>query len=396
MRNYVKIIALSTALIAGSGCQNSSNPENGSYVDDKVDSVKITKKFFSKLRNDALTFVNFKGQGAEGSLDKEVKGFSNALKDVTLDVSGVSEDVTKLFSMIKTIPDANNSVDGDYNITRTGKNSYSYIIKPSSSGTLILPDFNVSESNASIDGTFRGNQTLKANAIVKGTSTGFDMLLDGILKSNNTNLTINKLDVSHKGESSHLNMLSLIGESNGYKIGGNLSAMDYVTNTNIKDNGGVVPKKLLYTGNIENIKSSSKIDGSIAIGFKDIETYNPDSDDLVPKIDISGKLIMPGHPAVDANLGFDVVKTKPVLTFDYSYDNTNISGATSFSADGKDGVIELKGDKGIKVNVKIKNGNIVYGKDSQVTKDGKVVGTIEERKGVPIIKYTDGTFESLN
>ncbi len=223
---------------------------------------------------------------------------------------------------------------------------------------------------------------------------GYNMILNGRLSSSDANLTIQKLDYNQTDKTAYLNMLSLVGESNGYKIGGNLSTSDYVDNSNISENDGKIPSKLLYTGDIENIKSTAKIEGSIALGLKDATNFDPKADDKeIPKIDISGKLTMPSHPPLDVDISFDTSNDVSVLTFNYSYDDTTINSATSYALDTKNGNMELSSNDGIKVNMDIRAGKVVYG--GKVTKDGELVGTIQDRQGVPVISYTDGTFESL-
>ena len=50
---------------------------------------------------------------------------------------------------------------------------------------------------------------------------------------------------------------------------------------------------------------------------------------------------------------------------------------------------------GIRADMKIENGDLVTDGTGTVTKDAKVLGALEEREGVPVIKYIDGSFESL-
>jgi hypothetical protein len=84
------------------------------------------------------------------------------------------------------------------------------------------------------------------------------------------------------------------------------------------------------------------------------------------------------------------------LTFYYNYDKTAISGIVSFDKNRKYGTINLSsGNSGVAMKVVVINGKITYGSRSQVTRNGKVVGELQERENVPVIKYIDGSFESL-
>ena len=60
------------------------------------------------------------------------------------------------------------------------------------------------------------------------------------------------------------------------------------------------------------------------------------------------------------------------------------------------GTITLSTHTGLRATIKVENGDVVYGAESSVTRNGTPVGQLEERAGgVPVIAYTDGTFESL-
>ncbi|NNJ45777.1 MAG: hypothetical protein HKP62_07155, partial [Sulfurovum sp.] len=45
--------------------------------------------------------------------------------------------------------------------------------------------------------------------------------------------------------------------------------------------------------------------------------------------------------------------------------------------------------------LKVTDATIVYEGESTVTKDGLLIGTFEDREGLPVVKYTDGSFESI-
>jgi hypothetical protein len=364
------------------GCGNSVTPQKP-----KSD-VEVAKKFFGDLRSQALGFVNYEDESKDGALDKEIKGFGEALEKVSSDTNSLTKDLKELFSLMKNITDdSNTSINGDYNLTRVAVGKYLYKISPEYNGTLTIPDdINISANslvNALISGTFSKGQKLDANATIGKSNIN----LKGILETNSSKLTINSFDINKSGDSVFVNEISVLGEIDGYKLDGDITSSNYVYNADIFANGGQIPSNALYTGSIQNIKTSAEINGSIELKVED-SIYN---------IAMSGKLLMPEHPVVDAEIRYhNDEEQNNNLNFSYKYEQTVINGATNFDKEGEDGVITLEGNDGISINIEVKNGQIVYGKKSYVKKDKKLVGTIEERNGVPVILYTDGTFESLS
>ncbi len=164
-------------------------------------------------------------------------------------------------------------------------------------------------------------------------------------------------------------------------------------------NSGVVPKKVKFVGSIKNTTTSGEINGELNVAWKNAVTMDltKGSED-VAEIDatLKGKIKMPNRPEMILNLGFKSLETSNQYNLSYQYDTTVMNGTATFSdKDDKNGTIEFTGTSGIKLLVKMENGETLYGADSPVTRNGRKIGELQEREAVPVIKYVDGSFESL-
>lgn len=164
-------------------------------------------------------------------------------------------------------------------------------------------------------------------------------------------------------------------------------------------NSGVVPKKATFVGNLKNTKTSGEINAEINVDWKNAVTMDltKDSEDKA-ELDVSlkGKIKMPNRPEMILNLGFDSSEASNKYNLSYQYDTTVLNGKATFTdPDDENGTVEFTGTSGIKLLVKVENGETLYGADSPVTRNGRKIGELQERDDVPVIKYVDGSFESL-
>ncbi len=163
-------------------------------------------------------------------------------------------------------------------------------------------------------------------------------------------------------------------------------------------NSGKLPKKLSFTGSIKNTKTSGEISGEVKVDWlnaKSINMIKGSKEKPEVEASINGKIKMPSRPEMTLTLGYKNPSQHNNFTFSYAYDATTISGIGAFDKDMQDGKVTLTTHEGVKFIIKVEKGDITYGDDSPVTRNGRRVGTLEERESVPVIKYTDGTFESL-
>jgi hypothetical protein len=177
--------------------------------------------------------------------------------------------------------------------------------------------------------------------------------------------------------------------------------MDYVTNSTMEDNNHTLPGKILFTGGIRNTITNGEINGSIAVELKNAVDVNmsADSDDEPEfKVDVSGAIGIPSRPVMNSEIHYDIDSESQTaynnLQFSYSYGTTAINGVAAFDPEGDNGTVALANQNGIAVDFNVQNGDVVYD-TSSVKRNSKVIGELQERNGVPIVKYIDGTFESL-
>ena len=162
-------------------------------------------------------------------------------------------------------------------------------------------------------------------------------------------------------------------------------------------NSGWIPNDITFKGSIKdndsslsgelNIKSSniSKLD----IEMGDFELVKP-----LLEINFEGKLKMPGKKEVSLKIKISNTDTVVTITGQYIAKNIILEIDSSFDIETGDGSLKIITDTGLIAEVKVIEGDIDL-EESSLTRDGKTVGTFEYRSEVPIIKYSDGSFESL-
>ncbi len=162
-------------------------------------------------------------------------------------------------------------------------------------------------------------------------------------------------------------------------------------------NSGYLPKKVTFDGNITNA-NGGYISGGVSVDWLNAKTMNlskGSKDFPLVSVDVTGKIKMPSRPEMILNLGYKNPSKDNNFTFNYAYDATSITGAGDFDKEMQNGDIVLTSHHGLKAIIKVVDGDVIYGPQSSVTRNGAAVGELQERQGVPVIKYTDGTFESL-
>ena len=122
-----------------------------------------------------------------------------------------------------------------------------------------------------------------------------------------------------------------------------------------------------------------------------------ESDTATPLVAITldGKLQMPDRPEMLLSLSFENSATNNTLGASYDYDATVINMSAIMDTEMNNGDVVITTHTGIKVDIKLSDDGTVRTTTGTVTKDGAVIGTLDERFGVPVIVYTDGSFESL-
>gem|GEM_PF-3682939 len=162
-------------------------------------------------------------------------------------------------------------------------------------------------------------------------------------------------------------------------------------------NSGYLPKKVVFDGMIADKDNNSSLTGNVVVDWLNAETMDLTSKTAKPKVEVtvSGKLEMPKRPSMLLNLGYTNNDSKNNFSLGYQYDQTVVNGTGIFDEEMDNGKVVLHTHEGLQFVVKVKDGKVVYGDESSITRNGAPVGVLEDRDGVPVIKYTDNSFESL-
>ncbi len=438
------------------GISNNLTQTNGNYTPPAnaapLSDIAQSKTFFRELRTQAMSVVDYDNQGTPGFLDNESKNLATALESVTLNSDIAAMYVTSTITQIlETIDDDQNSSTKSIEnsqtreITVTKSTSpaiWTYAVTEGSTslyaGTVTLPaelPSNISPDNfTTLTASFNGKVPMRKLGTSSGTSEqvfitsmtltkttlGADFVLNNTsLRANSELVSIPNASISIGYDYNNsaveddkltmnfvkLNSLAVNGTISGYSINGTLAVPTYVINNTLADknffenyNSTTLPKKITYSGDINNTTTSAGLSGALTIDWLNAATMDlTDESNDKPNINISsnGTLKMPTRPAMIVNFGYTNPSGVNNFTFSYSYNTTVINGTGNFDELMQDGTIVLSNHLGLEITIKQTDGNIVYGSQSSVTKGGKQIGELQEREGVPIVKYIDGSFESL-
>ncbi len=193
-------------------------------------------------------------------------------------------------------------------------------------------------------------------------------------------------------------------KDNNFTIQSNSCANPILTHFNIHldsdenfYNSGKLPKKVLFEGTIVNTKTKSQLSGMLSVDWLNAATFDFNAENPFPHVDVTyaGMLKRAGYKDMTLMLGYKNATERNLFSFSYAYDATSINGTGDFDKEMKNGLVKLNSHNGIEAKIAVKDGDVVYGSKSSVTKDNRKIGELQDRKDVPVIKYEDGTFESL-
>ncbi len=405
-------------------------PENAASLDD----IEMSKEFFAKLREQINSFAE-NGEFSK-ALDNEAKMFSDSFTTVSESID--PEIIAKTFNMIIDLSKDQNApkqtiVNGKTIKVSKSKQSYNYTIDGGYKGRIDLPD-NIKNKDFTdfttlklkIDGSFPSTTQnskfiLKTDISLKRTDNGAILTLSEASVSNSsTSLKLSDIVLSSQYtkdanneidfKSIKLESFNISGESGKYSINGEISIPSYVTNSSISKRGfttenrygdeefynsGIIPSKAIFTGVLASKESKTKIDGKLSLEFNNAKNYDFDKNDqeLNFKADFSGEIDLPNLTPLIGT--FDITKTENQAKIDakYSYKDIVINTKGTFDNKLENGMITFTNQSGLKISLVDKDGKIDQSK-STITKDSKLIGTIQEREDGVVIKYIDGTFES--
>jgi len=161
-------------------------------------------------------------------------------------------------------------------------------------------------------------------------------------------------------------------------------------------NSGWVPSKVTFSGKVA--RENASIDGTLVAEWSNAATMDiteESEEELVGSVSFDGKLQMPDRPELLASLHLeDEIKDGVVvnhITGSYSHDTIAVTLEATLDEALEEGTVLFSTQTGMELNMLLSEEE----EAGELTKDGKLIGTLEERSEAPVIKYIDGTFESL-
>ncbi|MCF6200980.1 MAG: hypothetical protein L3J42_02440 [Hydrogenimonas sp.] len=172
----------------------------------------------------------------------------------------------------------------------------------------------------------------------------------------------------------------------------------------VTGNSGYIPNKMSFNGNLKNLQSGTEFDGLIAVELPNIADINmtdlfKDQSDEDPHaiLTLSGTLKRSGLNDMSLNLTSEFNPDTNITTasLGYVYGATTVNTNGHYNRASKDGNVTITSGDGFAITIVFNRNGIDYGATTPLTKDGKVVGNLDNETGIDRIKYIDGSFESL-
>ena len=96
------------------------------------------------------------------------------------------------------------------------------------------------------------------------------------------------------------------------------------------------------------------------------------------------------------NLNYSNVGVKQNIAVTYVNGDTSITAQTYIPSKDSNITVNLSSSAGIQAKIVAdSHGHVDYSASTLTNKSGKTVGSFVDRAGVTVVKYPDGTFESL-
>ena len=426
------------ALLAINGCGGggSSEPDAQPARTSLTQSqqIELSQTTLGELRTQLISIVDYNDSGTPGYLDNEAENLGNALENCSLDAQNVSEMLIKYMETDDNVTNESwddgstfsricTTQDGIEECTYEHKKDdkiYTGIFKyPKDSDDINMSNFE--ELHLTFHGTaptreYSAIQTYDLNVTMTKTDTGADIVLSNISLENtntNTKLGISDLSIStfYQNEIDDsdayfkFNSITLNGQCSNYIAMGTLRTTDYVQNTVLLagENENWLPSKLSFEGSLTNTATRGKISGLVNVELKNATTITQDADSEVD-VNVDGTLAVPERPEMDLALTYNNSVTTEAtyhhFTANYSYDAFTINTIGVMDKEGDNGEITITASNGIAFKIIVSGGDLVEGnadskEGSIVTYNGALIGTLEYREEVVVVKYLDGSFESL-
>lgn len=428
---------------------SSNNGDTTNYPQlSNMESIAKAKEMFTNLRTKTLSIVDYESVNKDGTLDVEIRGFSEALNKSN--IYGETASLYKnyilnvVFDALKLGKSEMSDIIGDgagfsIKVIKQSATIWSYTFGKNDiySGTVVVPtdnpDIYIDANNYSkldfeFDGTLpkyrvvhinkyddildNGVQKLTGKIVVDklNDSEVRVTLTNGMISSDNEEIKISKMVTASSslanGSYDKLTELVFNGIVGDYSFDGRIDVAGYMYNSKVVENSGYLPKQIAYSGYILNNLNSTKIDVTIISDWKDLlvndqatidnHAYNP-----LLKVSINGNIKVAGQKESIINSNYENFSDEHRdISISFQNDDTIVNSSGSFTTPrGDNGTFRVSNHIGIYAQFILVNNRIVEGTingdGSVVKKDGDIIGMVEYREDVLIVNYTDGTFESI-
>ena len=394
-----------------------------------VSEIAAAKALFRELRTQTMSVVDYKHSGTPGFLDNEAANISDALEHTTLDVEYIATAIGHFFdaignmkknnlsNFIPSMPEGFMGTGLPIYWSAASSTNFNYTIGTAEyNGTFILPQnidtLNLADISVPITATISGtlpplkmgelSQSFDATAQLSKTNTVATLEVNASVYSGNETIRISNLEaqafLEENGDLSYLklNTLGLQAVKGDYNFNGLLQLSSYVRNHTVDIEGHYIPSALSFDGTIADQSNESSLNGNISMVLKNAADINFSSEEEpLFSINTTGRLKMPDHPVLNVMLGVENVDAnRNDYNLSYSYDSVVVNGTAKLDSDEENGTVDFTSTNGLHIHIVLVNGEIDTARSS-VTKDGNAIGHFEKRNDLTIIKYIDGTFESL-
>ena len=429
-KKWIYGLGIGVALTFG-GCGSSKAP---------VSDTDVAKKFVQSLRTQVSGIVDlYKNDTQNGFMNIEAAKWTDQMKDVVLNTSLAGKYTVAL---IETITDAqeNGAQQGYKENVEQGRAvnvTYQAVPKPHWEYRITLASGNPTpwEGNVTLPNDFSSDtiEALQPGEKLVVTISGkiplyevekhqpgaqeLDLAVEIEQKTANIrrytlqNLILQNGDAYAKIGDMQFNL----NQTNGKKIltltglklemhagdfwcNGQLWVPEYQENHTFDKNEGLLPSKIVFEGILEDNATQARLDGNFTAEWLDAKSLDFEGDEESHyKMMLTGLLKRPKLPDTHVTLTYDDplnASTKTVI-LDYAHDQTHVTAKGVFDKSMENGTIDFNANEGITAQVKVANGEVVYGTQSYIARYGKKIGHLEKRSGVPVIVYKDGSFESL-
>ena len=374
--------------------------QNNTIIETQNVSLDITLVKSGDVVNATLSDFTIENAGNKISIDS-VKAEVSYSKPADLNENPI-------FNYVKLSEIKLSAVAGDYSVV----------------GTLSVPEYTVNSSLAARGGveevvtttasvnmyctTYNGNSASISNAEATLNLDGTNYTYEELYTySTGVSLEIDDIKGNYSLDEIRNMTHASATCSDGHQV--NISVYAWNGTSDKIGNNGYIPKQLVFEGTFKNTQTSGEISGKVNIELINASTINlidnaNVNEDAQLKVNINGKLFMPQRPETLVNIAYETKADdahKHSLTASYTHDSTLLSVKGSLDKVGKNGQFTFTNEAGVKADFFLKddkliNGDAFHATGSLVTKDGKVIATIETRNdNLVIIKYLDGTFETI-